>query len=93
MVMGRERPASGLVELGEHGIVPNYFEQNQAEAMDPTLTVLETLVRTAPDAKVSELKSLLGRMLFGGDSMDKKVGGGGRVRGGGALAVGQRAEG
>ena len=29
LVMGREKPISGRVELGEHHIVPNYFEQNQ----------------------------------------------------------------
>ncbi len=33
------------VELGQYGITPNYFEQNQAQALDPRLTVLETLVR------------------------------------------------
>lgn len=33
------------VALGEHGINPNYFEQNQAEALDLELTVLETLVQ------------------------------------------------
>lgn len=33
------------MELGQYGIVPNYFEQNQAQALDPRLTVLETLVR------------------------------------------------
>jgi hypothetical protein len=27
--MGREQPISGRVELGAHGIMPNYFEQNQ----------------------------------------------------------------
>ena len=30
--MGREQPISGHVELGAHGIVPNYFEQNQVGA-------------------------------------------------------------
>lgn len=61
------------VGLGEHNIVPNYFEQNQAEALDPQLTVLETLIRAAPDAKLNDLKQLLGRMLFSGTAMDKKV--------------------
>ena len=30
LVMGREKPISGRVELGPHHINPNYFEQNQA---------------------------------------------------------------
>ncbi len=29
LVMGRETPIHGSVELGEHAILPNYFEQNQ----------------------------------------------------------------
>ncbi|GBF90920.1 ABC transporter F family member-like [Raphidocelis subcapitata] len=73
LIMGRERPVKGRVALGEHGIVPNYFEQNQAEALDLELTVLETLERSAPDAQLNELKQLLGRMMFSGTAMDKKV--------------------
>lgn len=61
------------VGLGEHNIVPNYFEQNQAEALDPQVTVLDTLIRASPDAKLNDLKQLLGRMLFSGTAMDKKV--------------------
>lgn len=73
LIMGREQPKAGRVSLGEHGIVPNYFEQNQAEALDLNLTVLDTLVRAAPDAQLNDLKQLLGRMLFSGSAMDKKV--------------------
>ena len=36
---------AGFAQLGEHNIVPNYFEQNQAEALDLNLNVLETLVQ------------------------------------------------
>ena len=36
---------SGRCELGPHHILPNYFEQNQAEALDLSQTVIETLVR------------------------------------------------
>jgi ATPase subunit of ABC transporter with duplicated ATPase domains len=61
------------VRLGEHNIVPNYFEQNQAEALDLNESVLNTLVGSAPDAKVNDLKQLLGRMLFSGNAMEKKV--------------------
>jgi ATPase subunit of ABC transporter with duplicated ATPase domains len=74
LIMGREKPTdSGKCSLGEHHIVPNYFEQNQAEALDGERTVLETLQRAAPDAQTNELKQLLGRMLFSGTSIEKKV--------------------
>lgn len=66
-------PSAWQVRLGEHNIVPNYFEQNQAEALDLNKTVLDTLVEAAPDAKINELKQLLGRMLFSGTAMEKKV--------------------
>jgi ATPase subunit of ABC transporter with duplicated ATPase domains len=59
--------------MGQHNIVPNYFEQNQAEALDLNTTVLDTLVQAAPDAKINDLKQLLGRMLFSGNAMEKKV--------------------
>ena len=29
--MGLEKPEEGLVSLGNHNIIPNYFEQNQSE--------------------------------------------------------------
>lgn len=73
LLMGREAPQEGTVELGPHGIVPNYFEQNQAEALDPKLTVIETLQRAAPDAKLNDIKALLGKMLFSGAGMEKRV--------------------
>jgi ATP-binding cassette subfamily F protein 3 len=43
--MGQEEPDEGIVELGQHGVIPNYFQQNQADALDPQLTVMETLER------------------------------------------------
>lgn len=43
LIMGRESPQSGTVALGRHSVVANYYEQNQAEALDPQLTVLQTL--------------------------------------------------
>ena len=83
LLMGVEQPnGGGHVSLGEHGIVPNYFEQNQAEALNLNRTVLQTLVDAAPDAKENELKQLLGRMMFSGSAMDKRV----RVLSGGEKA-------
>ncbi len=43
LLMGREQANEGRIHLGEHNIFPNYFEQNQAEALDPELSVLRTL--------------------------------------------------
>ena len=71
--MGEEKPVEGEVSLGEHMIKPNYYEQNQSEALDPNLTVLKTLELAAPDAELQDIKAILGRMMFSGAAMDKKV--------------------
>lgn len=47
----------------------------QSEALDPGMSVMETLVKAAPDAVVNDIKALLGRMLFPKAAMEKKVGG------------------
>jgi len=73
LVRGVEKPTSGVARFGPHNIVPNFFEQNQAEALDMDLTVIETLVRAAPDAPLNEIKGLLGQMMFSGTGMEKKV--------------------
>jgi ATPase subunit of ABC transporter with duplicated ATPase domains len=73
LIMGQEAPEAGAVELGAHGVTPNYFEQNQADALAPTATALETLERAAPDAKLPDVKALLGRMGFGGKAAHKRV--------------------
>ena len=72
--MGTEPPQAGTVQLGTHNVVANYFEQNQAEALDLDAHVLETLERAATNWKESEIKALLGRFMFRKDSIHKKVG-------------------
>jgi len=73
LVMGTEEPKAGMAELGEHNILPNYFEQNQAEALDLDETVIGTLEKAAPDAKLNDIKRLLGQMMFSGKAMEKQV--------------------
>ncbi|KAK9856093.1 hypothetical protein WJX84_006134 [Apatococcus fuscideae] len=73
LIMGEEKPVEGEVTLGEHMIKPNYYEQNQSEALDPSLTVLKTLELAAPDAELQDIKAILGRMMFSGSAMDKKA--------------------
>lgn len=74
LLMGEEAAQQGRVSLGDHNIVPNYYEQNQSEALDLKLSVLETLTRVADEAREDEIKALLGRMMFSRAAFEKKVG-------------------
>lgn len=73
MMMGMEPPTEGTVELGQHNVIPGYFEQNQAEALDLSRTVMETIHDEVPDWKNEEVRTLLGRFLFSGETVFKKV--------------------
>lgn len=72
--MGMEKPTEGKVELGKHNVIPAYFEQNQAEALDLDKTAIETIQSAAPEWKHEEVRNLLGRFLFSGETVFKKVG-------------------
>jgi ATP-binding cassette subfamily F protein 3 len=73
LMMGMEKPTEGTVELGSHNVLPGYFEQNQAEALDLNRTVMETIHDEVPDWKNEEVRTLLGRFLFSGETVYKKV--------------------
>ncbi|RID42473.1 hypothetical protein BRARA_J02352 [Brassica rapa] len=73
LIMGLEKPMRGEVILGEHNVLPNYFEQNQAEALDLDKTVIETVVEAAVDWRIDDIKGLLGRCNFKADMFDRKV--------------------
>ncbi|URE10294.1 ABC transporter F family member [Musa troglodytarum] len=73
LIMGLEKPQGGDVLLGEHNVLPNYFEQNQAEALDLEKTVLETVEEAAEDWRIDDIKGLLGRCNFKSDMLDRKV--------------------
>jgi ATP-binding cassette subfamily F protein 3 len=74
MIMGVEPATEGTVKLGDHNVIPGYFEQNQAEALDLNKTVMETIHDEVPDWTNEEVRTLLGRFLFTGDTVFKKVG-------------------
>ncbi|MCA2656541.1 ABC-F family ATP-binding cassette domain-containing protein [Microcystis sp. M061S2] len=73
LIVGLESPTEGSIEIGKHNVIPSYFEQNQAEALDLTKTVLNTIHDEVPDWKDVEVRSLLGRFLFSGETVLKKV--------------------
>jgi ATP-binding cassette, subfamily F, member 3 len=74
LIMGMEAPMDGHAGFGEHNIRPAYFEQNQAEALDLDKTLIDTIADAVPLWKTEEVRGLLGRFLFSGDSVFKKVG-------------------
>jgi ATP-binding cassette subfamily F protein 3 len=73
LMMGLEKPTEGTIELGKHGVIPGYFEQNQAEALDLKKSVLDTIHDEVPDWKNEEVCTLLGRFLFSGETVYKNV--------------------
>ena len=73
LIVGIEEPEDGTVKMGEHNVLPGYFEQNQAEALDLSKTVMETIHDEVPDWKNEEVRTLLGRFLFSGDAAFKQV--------------------
>ncbi|GAP95583.1 ABC-F family ATP-binding cassette domain-containing protein [Leptolyngbya sp. NIES-2104] len=73
LMTGSEQPTEGTVKLGDHNVIPSYFEQNQAEALDLNKTVIDTIHDEVPDWKNEEVRTHLGRFLFSGDTVFKKV--------------------
>ncbi|BAU41971.1 ABC-F family ATP-binding cassette domain-containing protein [Leptolyngbya sp. O-77] len=73
LIMGMEQPTDGKVSLGDHNVIPGYFEQNQAEALDLSKTVMQTIHDEVPDWTNEEVRTLLGRFLFSKDMVFKKV--------------------
>ncbi|MGB8699913.1 MAG: ABC-F family ATP-binding cassette domain-containing protein [Thermosynechococcaceae cyanobacterium] len=73
MIAGMEQPDEGAVKMGDHNVIPSYFEQNQAEALDLSKTVAETIHDEVPTWTNEEVRTLLGRFLFSGDTVFKAV--------------------
>src|SRR5829696_5148984 len=82
LLSAEEAPDQGTRAEG-HQVVPQYFAQDEATRLDPTLTVYETLSSGSPDSMVPAIRNILGGFLFLGDDVYKKVGvlsGGERTR-------------
>ena len=81
ILLGKERPTTGTIELGLHVGVA-YYAQHQLEGMRESNTVLQEIDSVAPQWTVPEQRRLLGAFLFNGDDVDKHV----RVLSGGERA-------
>jgi ATP-binding cassette, subfamily F, member 3 len=73
LITGMEAPSEGIAKLGDHNVIPGYFEQNQAEALDLNKTVMETIHDEVPTWTNEEVRTILGRFLFSGDTVFKNV--------------------
>ena len=67
-----ELEGEGTVEYG-HNVNITYFAQDQAESLDKSLSVLETVDQIAKGEIRKSLRSVLGAFLFQGEDADKKV--------------------
>ncbi|MBD5226085.1 MAG: ABC-F family ATP-binding cassette domain-containing protein [Bacteroidales bacterium] len=70
-IMG-EIPYTGSLKIG-HNVEIGYFAQNQAQLLDETLTVFDTIDRVATGDIRTKIRDILGAFMFGGEASDKKV--------------------
>ena len=71
-IMG-QIPFDGQLKIG-HNVSIGYFAQNQAQLLDESVTVFDTVDRVAKGDVRLRLKDILGAFMFGGEASDKKVG-------------------
>lgn len=70
-IMG-EIPFTGNLKIG-HNIQIGYFAQNQAQMLDESLTVFETIDNVAKGEIRLKINNILGAFMFGGEASEKKV--------------------
>jgi len=70
-IMG-EIPYSGMLKIG-HNVQIGYFAQNQAQLLDESLTVFETIDNVAKGDIRLRINDILGAFMFGGEASEKKV--------------------
>ena len=73
LIMGLEVPDEGSIMIGKFNIIPSYFEQNQAEALELEKTVIETISESVPNWNQTEIRSLLGSFGLTNNSVFKEV--------------------
>ena len=67
-----EIPFDGKLQIG-HNVKIGYFAQNQAQLLDETLTVHDTIDYVAVGDIRTRINDILGAFMFGGKAAEKKV--------------------
>ncbi len=70
-IMG-EIPFDGTLKIGHH-VQIGYFAQNQAQLLDESLTVFQTIDNVAKGDVRLRINDILGAFMFGGEASDKRV--------------------
>ncbi len=70
-IMG-QIPFDGNLKVG-HNVQIGYFAQNQAQLLDESLTVFETIDNVARGDIRLRINDILGAFMFGGENADKRV--------------------
>ncbi|MBR7018705.1 MAG: ABC-F family ATP-binding cassette domain-containing protein [Prevotella sp.] len=67
-----EIPFTGTLKIG-HNIQIGYFAQNQAQLLDESLTVFQTIDNVAKGDIRMRINDILGAFMFGGENAEKRV--------------------
>lgn len=70
-IMG-EIPYTGKLKIG-HNVQIGYFAQNQAQLLDESLSIYDTIDRVTTGDIRLKINDLLGAFMFGGETSEKKV--------------------
>ncbi len=71
-ITGEISDYTGRLALG-HNVQAGYFAQNQAQLLDGSLTVFDTIDRAATGDIRLKIRDILGAFMFGGEASEKKV--------------------
>jgi ATP-binding cassette subfamily F protein 3 len=72
MIMNQEKPSTGTVRLG-YNLKIGYYDQ-QLSGLNENNTVLDELWQLMPKGNPGEVRSYLGKFLFSGDDVFKRIG-------------------
>jgi len=70
-IMG-EIPFTGKLKIG-HNVQIGYFAQNQAQMLDESISIYDTIDQVATGDMRLKINDLLGAFMFGGETSEKKV--------------------
>ena len=65
-------PYTGSLKIG-HNVQIGYFAQNQAQLLDESLSIYDTIDQVATGDMRLKINDLLGAFMFGGETSEKKV--------------------